>query len=330
MLHRVKLSLKSSKDAVLRRGPASAPETRYEAAMDVLDSLERRAQRVRAVLAANENAWKSLLANMSDATGSIQTMFEATHPFYSTATDTANVVSALEQHMCKIGLLRPPPTGYRQNESKPTPEGVQSVLAQVDEFLEKCKEMRKRAHVYEERLREVNYYLTKVEKLEAAQKQDSDARLERNRLKLLESRQSAEDACNSLQLGVEMLERNKDVVFSRALIVYISNQLAALKFEPLIEQDRELQDIMTEHGSLTSQKIDWTESSQVNTSGERTSQRMQSPTSKTPSRFSADASPLSDSVDHSVAGGASPPPEFDPHEFAEHREQEPEPEGNLA
>jgi hypothetical protein len=27
-----------------------------------------------------------------------------------------------------------------------------------------------------------------------------------------------------------------------------------------------MQDIMTEHGSLTSQKIDWTESSQVNTS----------------------------------------------------------------
>jgi hypothetical protein len=328
MLHRVKLSLKSSKDAVLRRSPASAPETRYEASLDVLDSLERRAQRIRTTLQANESAWKTLLANMNDAVGSILRMFEATHPFHSTATETANIVSALEPHMCKIGLLRSLQPAHRADESRPPLEGTQSVIAQIDEFLDKCKEMRKRAGLYEERLKEVNYYLTKVEKLEATQKQDSDARLDRNRMKLLEARQSAEDACNSFQLGVEMLERNKDVVFSRALIVYISNQLAALNFEPLIEHEKELQDIMTEHGNLTSQKIDWTESPQMNISSERVNQGVQTP-GKTQARFSPDASPLSASIDHSIQS-SSPPPELDPRELQEQHAPEPEPAEHYA
>lgn len=328
MLHRVKVSLKSSKDAVLRRSPASAPETRYEASLDVLDSLERRAQRVRTTLQANEGAWKTILANMTDSVGSILRMFEATHPFHSTATETANIVSALEPHMQKIGLLRSLQPVHRQEETRPPLEGIQSVIAQIDEFLDKCKEMRKRASLYEERLKEVNYYLTKVEKLEATQKQDSDTRLDRNRMKLLEARQSAEDACNSFQLGVEMLERNKDVVFSRALIVYVSDQLAALKFEPLIEHEKELQDIMTEHGSLTSQKIDWSESPQMNLSNDRISQGVQGP-GKTQSRFSPDASPLSASVDHSIQS-STPPPDFDPHELHEEHAPEAQPAREYA
>ncbi|KAK4536897.1 hypothetical protein CDCA_CDCA10G2922 [Cyanidium caldarium] len=265
MFHRMKVGLKQSKDTVMRAKPASAPETRYQTALESLNSLERTAKKVRESVAANEPAWRALLSNMEDVTGSLLGMFGATHPFYEAVNSLSSSVSGLESHLVSHGVLHMVhgrgAAGGGEFTAPPA-IGVQGVLTQIDEYLRKCKDMRKRAQAYEKAFDEVNYYLGKVEKLEAAQKNSTEpnTRIERNRQKLVEAREKADEACTVFRRGVETLERNREVVFSRTLLAFVAAHLVAFRYAPLEEHEETLQEqYRARFGDADDLHLDWTE-----------------------------------------------------------------------